>query len=76
MRSATGQNSEHLTGSPGTWLNSPVSTAQIEIIDKNNGGFGHILVDDIVFLQCSQGTGQLDRLGSRLLRSQLVEQPT
>ena len=64
MRSATGPNSEHLAaGPPGTWLNFAGKQAQIEIIDKNNGGFGHILVDDIYFSNVPKEAGELDRLG-------------
>ena len=49
MRSATGPNSEHLSWIAWNVAEFAGRDAQIEIIDKNNGGFGHILVDDIYF---------------------------
>ena len=49
MRSATGQNSEHLSWTAWNVADFAGQNAQIEIIDENNGGFGHILVDDIYF---------------------------
>jgi sucrose-6-phosphate hydrolase SacC (GH32 family) len=49
VQSSTGSNSETLT-----WKNWSVGgyigrKAQIQIVDRNTGGWGHILVDDIVF---------------------------
>jgi levanase len=49
VRSATGQNSERLSWTAWNVAEFAGQQAQIEIIDKNNGGFGHILVDDIYF---------------------------
>ena len=49
MRSATGPNSEHLGWTAWNVAEFAGQQAQIEVIDKNNGGFGHILVDDIYF---------------------------
>jgi fructan beta-fructosidase len=49
VRSATGQNSEHLSWTAWNVADFAGQQAQIEIIDRNNGGFGHILVDDIYF---------------------------
>jgi fructan beta-fructosidase len=49
VRSATGSNSEHLSWTAWSVAEFAGQQAQIEIIDKNNGGFGHILVDDIYF---------------------------
>ena len=49
VRSATGSNSEHLSWTAWSVAEFAGQQAQIEIIDKNNGGFGHILVDDIFF---------------------------
>ena len=49
VRSATGPNSEHLSWTAWNVAEFGGQQAQIEIIDKNNGGFGHILVDDIYF---------------------------
>ena len=49
VRSATGQNSEHLSWTAWNVADFAGQNAQIEIIDENNGGFGHILVDDIYF---------------------------
>jgi fructan beta-fructosidase len=49
VRSATGPNSEHLSWVAWNVAEFAGQQAQIEIIDKNNGGFGHILVDDIYF---------------------------
>ena len=76
VRSATGQNSEHLSWTAWDVADFVGQNAQIEIIDTVNAGFGHILVDRYLLLQCSQGAGELDRLGSRFLRRQLVEQFT
>jgi len=49
VRSATGQNSEQLHWTAWNVADFAGQNAQIEIIDENNGGFGHILVDDIYF---------------------------
>ncbi len=49
VRSATGENSEHLRWVAWNVAEFAGKQAHIEIIDKNNGGFGHILVDDIYF---------------------------
>jgi levanase len=49
VRSSTGTNSEHLSWTAWNVAEFAGQQAQIEIIDKNNGGFGHILVDDIYF---------------------------
>jgi fructan beta-fructosidase len=49
VRSATGPNSEHLSWVAWNVAEFAGQNAQIEVIDKNNGGFGHILVDDIYF---------------------------
>ena len=49
VRSATGQNSEHLNWTAWNVADFAGQNAQIEIIDENNGSFGHILVDDIYF---------------------------
>jgi fructan beta-fructosidase len=47
VRSATGLNSEHLSWTAWNVADFLGQTAQIEIIDTVNSGFGHILVDDI-----------------------------
>jgi fructan beta-fructosidase len=49
VRTATGPNSEHLGWSTWNVAEFAGQNAQIEVIDRNNGGFGHILVDDIYF---------------------------
>ena len=49
VRSATGHNSEQLYWTAWNVADFAGQNAQIEIIDENNGGFGHILVDDIYF---------------------------
>jgi fructan beta-fructosidase len=49
VRSATGQNSEQLNWTAWNVADFAGQNAQIEIIDRNNGGFGHLLVDDIYF---------------------------
>jgi fructan beta-fructosidase len=49
VRSATGHNSEQLSWSNWNVAEFAGQNAQIEVIDENNGGFGHILVDDIYF---------------------------
>jgi fructan beta-fructosidase len=49
VRRVTGQNSEHLTWTAWNVAEFAGQNAQIEIIDRNNGDFGHILVDDIYF---------------------------
>jgi fructan beta-fructosidase len=49
VRSSTGPNSEQLSWNNWNVAQFTGQQAQIEIIDKNNGGFGHILVDDIYF---------------------------
>jgi fructan beta-fructosidase len=49
VRSATGQNSEQLHWTAWNVADFAGQNAQIEIIDENNGGFGHLLVDDIYF---------------------------
>jgi fructan beta-fructosidase len=49
VRSATGHNSEQLYWSAWNVADFAGQNAQVEIIDENNGGFGHILVDDIYF---------------------------
>ncbi|MBV9392444.1 MAG: GH32 C-terminal domain-containing protein, partial [Verrucomicrobia bacterium] len=49
VRSATGLNSEQLSWTAWNVADFEGQTAQIEIIDTSNGGFGHILVDDIYF---------------------------
>jgi fructan beta-fructosidase len=49
VRSSTGPNSEQLRWNNWNVAQFTGQQAQIEIIDKNNGGFGHILVDDIYF---------------------------
>jgi fructan beta-fructosidase len=49
VRSATGSNSERLSWTAWNVADFAGQQAQIEIIDRNNGGFGHILVDDIYF---------------------------
>jgi fructan beta-fructosidase len=49
VRSATGQNSENLSWTAWNVGDFLGQTAQIEIIDTTNGGFGHILADDIYF---------------------------
>jgi fructan beta-fructosidase len=49
VRSSTGPNSEHLGWTAWNVAEFAGQNVQIEIIDKNNGGFGHILVDDIYF---------------------------
>ena len=49
VRSATGQNSESLNWTAWNVAEFAGQNAQIEIIDENNGGFGHLLADDIYF---------------------------
>jgi Beta-fructosidases (levanase/invertase) len=49
VRSATGENSEHLRWVAWNVAEFAGKEAHIEIVDKNNAGFGHILVDDIYF---------------------------
>lgn len=49
VRSATGQNSGHLVWNAWNVAEFAGQDAQIEIVDKNNGGWGHFLVDDIYF---------------------------
>ena len=49
VRSATGPNSEQLSWRAWNVADFADKQAQIEVIDRNNGGFGHILVDDIYF---------------------------
>jgi fructan beta-fructosidase len=49
VRSTTGQNSENLAWTAWNVAEFVGQKAQIEINDKTNGGFGHILVDDIYF---------------------------
>ena len=58
LRSATGNNSESLN-----WVSWNVEElkgqeAQIEIIDKEQGGWGHILVDQIIFADAPAVNGQ------------------
>ncbi len=49
VRTASGQNDEHLR--PTTWAVKDLlgRTAHLEIVDQGTGGWGHILVDDISF---------------------------
>lgn len=49
LRTAQGENSETLR--PATWNVRELrgQTARIEILDRRQGGWGHVLVDDIVF---------------------------
>jgi fructan beta-fructosidase len=49
VRSATGLNSEHLNWTAWNVAEFAGQNAQIEIIDNQTGGFGHILVSDIYF---------------------------
>jgi fructan beta-fructosidase len=49
VRSATGQNSEQLAWTAWNVGEFAGHTAQIQVIDKNTGSWGHFLVDDIVF---------------------------
>jgi fructan beta-fructosidase len=49
VRSGTGQNSDQLTWTAWNVGEFAGRNAQIQVIDKNTGGWGHILVDDIVF---------------------------
>ena len=49
VRSATGLNSEHLNWTAWNVADFAGQKAQIEIIDNQTGGFGHILVSDIYF---------------------------
>ena len=48
IRSSTGADSEHLEWETWDVANLAGKTAQIEIVDKNTGGWGHILVDQLV----------------------------
>ncbi len=49
VRSATGQNSETLGWRSWNVAGWAGKTAQIQIVDRNTGGWGHVLVDDVVF---------------------------
>ena len=49
VRSETGDNSETLSWKSWNVAGYAGKQAQIQIIDKNNGGWGHLLVDHIVF---------------------------
>ena len=49
VRSATGENSEQLHWTAWNVAEFAGKQAQIQIVDQNDGGFGHILVDDIYF---------------------------
>ena len=49
VRSATGQNTEHLTWTAWGVADFVGQKAQIEIVDTVNNGFGHILASDIYF---------------------------
>lgn len=49
VRSATGQNSETLGWRSWNVAAFAGQQAQIQIADRNTGGWGHVLVDDIVF---------------------------
>jgi len=49
VRSATGLNSEHLNWTAWNVADFAGQKAQIEIIDNQTGGFGHILVSDVYF---------------------------
>ncbi|HEY5751862.1 MAG TPA: GH32 C-terminal domain-containing protein [Chthoniobacterales bacterium] len=49
VRSATGENSEQLHWTAWNVAEFAGKQAQIQIVDQNDGGFGHILVDHILF---------------------------
>ncbi|HPO13897.1 MAG TPA: GH116 family glycosyl hydrolase [Candidatus Hydrogenedentes bacterium] len=69
VESATGENTEQLKFV--TWDMRPYrrKKAHIEIIDTNQGGWGHILVDDIVFSNSPAPPGQATRAAARLFEA-------